>query len=54
VKSSAFSAAAPLRRLCDSPGERERLGAAAAEKAEEFTLDAVGDDLVALYEELAG
>ena len=45
---------APLRRLCDSAGERERLGAAAAEKAEEFTLDAVGDELVALYEELAG
>ncbi|PSQ50795.1 glycosyl transferase family 1 [Halobacteriales archaeon SW_7_65_23] len=42
----------PLRQLCDSPGERERLGAAAAEKAEEFTLDAVGDELVALYEEL--
>ena len=42
----------PIRRLCDSPGERERLGTNAAEKAGEFTLDAVAEELVPLYERL--
>jgi len=43
----------PLRRLCDDPDERDRLGASAAEKAEEFTLDAVAEELIPLYERLA-
>lgn len=41
-----------LDRLRD-PDLRERLGANVAEKSEEFTLEAVGDDLVALYRRLA-
>jgi glycosyltransferase involved in cell wall biosynthesis len=44
-----------LRRLLDDPDERERLGAAARERTQAFTLEAVGEQLVDLYEEvLAG
>lgn len=42
----------PIDRLRD-PDLRTEIGENAAEKAEEFTLDAVGEDLVALYRELA-
>jgi 1,2-diacylglycerol-3-alpha-glucose alpha-1,2-glucosyltransferase len=42
----------PLRRLTEDDDLRERLGENAAEKAQEYTLDAVGEELVALYEEL--
>jgi len=41
-----------LRTLLEDPRERERLGAAAAETSEAFTLEAVGEDLVALYEDV--
>ncbi|MFB6087571.1 MAG: glycosyltransferase family 4 protein [Haloarculaceae archaeon] len=41
-----------IGRLRDDEGLRERIGANAAETSERFTLDAVGDDLVALYERL--
>jgi glycosyltransferase involved in cell wall biosynthesis len=44
----------PLGRLCADPGERERLGSNAAKKAETFTLDAVAEELIPLYERLAG
>jgi len=43
-----------VRRLCENPRLRERIGAGAAAESEAFTLDAVGDDLVALYERLVG
>ncbi len=42
----------PLRRVTGDDDLRERLGSNAAEKSEEYTLDAVGDRLVALYEDL--
>ncbi|NHN47921.1 glycosyltransferase family 4 protein [Halostella sp. JP-L12] len=44
--------AAPLERLRD-PDLRRRLGENAASTSERFELDRVGDDLVALYRELA-
>ncbi|MFC7057860.1 glycosyltransferase family 4 protein [Halovenus salina] len=40
----------PLRRLIDSPYERDRLGDAAGEKSEEFTIDAIADDIETLYQ----
>jgi glycosyltransferase involved in cell wall biosynthesis len=40
---------AALRDLLDGPGERERIGDNARAESERFTLEAVGDDLVALY-----
>jgi len=43
----------PIERLLD-PDLRAEIGARAAEKSGAFTLDAVGDDLVALYRRLAG
>ena len=43
----------PLRRLCGDIEERERIGGNAAEKAAEFTIDAVADDLIGLYQQLA-
>jgi 1,2-diacylglycerol-3-alpha-glucose alpha-1,2-glucosyltransferase len=43
----------PLERLLD-PDLRDRIGQNAAEKSQEFTLEAVGDDLVALYEQVGG
>jgi len=42
----------PIRRLCEDPDLREEIGSAAAETTEQFTLDAVGEQLVTLYEEL--
>jgi glycosyltransferase involved in cell wall biosynthesis len=42
----------PLERLLEDPQERARLGSNAAEKSREFTIDAIADDLVELYEEL--
>ena len=42
----------PLRRLCTDPGLRTDIGSAAADRSEAFALDAVGDELVALYERL--
>ncbi|PSP78479.1 glycosyl transferase family 1 [Halobacteriales archaeon QS_1_68_20] len=42
----------PLRRVTGDDDLRARLGENAAEKAREYELDAVGDRLVALYEEL--
>jgi len=41
---------APLRRLLDDADERARIGDNAAKKSEEFTIDAIADDLVAAYE----
>jgi len=40
-----------LRRLLDDPDERERIGRAAGGRSEAFTLDAVGEQLVGLYED---
>jgi 1,2-diacylglycerol-3-alpha-glucose alpha-1,2-glucosyltransferase len=40
----------PLERLLDDADERERLGMNAAEKSDEFTIDAIADDLEALYQ----
>jgi glycosyltransferase involved in cell wall biosynthesis len=42
----------PLRRLCEDENLRAEIGASAAETSEAFTLEAVGEDLVALYERL--
>jgi len=42
----------PLRRLCADEALREEIGTAAAEQSEEFTLETVGEDLIALYERL--
>jgi len=42
----------PLERLLEDPQERARLGSNAAEKSREFTIDAIADGLVELYEEL--
>jgi glycosyltransferase involved in cell wall biosynthesis len=42
----------PLRRLVDDADLRAELGERAAAKAEAYTLDAVGADLLALYDEL--
>nr|WP_255150531.1 glycosyltransferase family 4 protein [Halorarius halobius] len=42
-----------LRRVLDDPEERERVGANARAVSEQFTLDAVGEELVGLYRELA-
>jgi glycosyltransferase involved in cell wall biosynthesis len=42
-----------LRELLDDPDERERIGANAREKSEEFTLNRVGEALVGLYRDLA-
>jgi 1,2-diacylglycerol-3-alpha-glucose alpha-1,2-glucosyltransferase len=42
----------PLRRLCEDPELRVAVGSAAAERSDAFTLAAVGDELVALYERL--
>jgi len=42
----------PLRRLCEDEALREEIGTAAAETSEAFTLETVGDELVALYEHL--
>jgi len=42
----------PLRRLCEDESLREDIGSAAAATSEQFSLEAVGDDLVALYERL--
>jgi glycosyltransferase involved in cell wall biosynthesis len=44
--------AEPLARVTGDPDLRERLGANAAAKSQEFTVGAVGDDLVAVYERL--
>jgi len=44
---------APLTRLCADPDLRERVGSGAADRSEAFELDAVGDELVTLYEWLA-
>jgi 1,2-diacylglycerol-3-alpha-glucose alpha-1,2-glucosyltransferase len=41
-----------IERLCEDPDERERIGARAADTSEGFTLDAVGDELVEVYERL--
>jgi glycosyltransferase involved in cell wall biosynthesis len=41
----------PIRRLTDDDELRQRIGENAAETAEDFTIDAVGEQLVALYEE---
>ncbi|MEF8773202.1 MAG: glycosyltransferase family 4 protein [Halobacteriales archaeon] len=43
----------PLRRLAGDEQLREELGTAAAEKSREYTIDAVGEDLIAVYERLA-
>jgi glycosyltransferase involved in cell wall biosynthesis len=43
---------APLRRLVEDPDERDRLGAAARERSDAYTLTAVGEDLVEVYERL--
>ncbi|PSQ05616.1 glycosyl transferase family 1 [Halobacteriales archaeon QS_4_69_31] len=42
----------PLQRLCADDQLRERIGSAAAETSEQFSLEAVGEKLVALYERL--
>ncbi|MFB6073897.1 MAG: glycosyltransferase family 4 protein [Haloarculaceae archaeon] len=42
----------PIRRLVEDESLRERVGANAAATSEQFTLDAVGDDLMAVYERL--
>ena len=42
----------PLWDLCAEPDRRAAIGNAAAERSEAFTLDAVGDRLVGLYERL--
>jgi glycosyltransferase involved in cell wall biosynthesis len=42
----------PIRRLTEDDELRQRIGENAAETAEDFTIDAVGEQLVALYEEL--
>jgi glycosyltransferase involved in cell wall biosynthesis len=42
----------PLRRLLEDADERERLGTNAAEKSDEFTIDAIADDLEALYQRI--
>jgi len=44
----------PLRRLTENEALRAQIGANAAEKSEAFTLETVGEDLVALYEDLVG
>ncbi len=41
-----------LERLCEDESLREAVGVAAAETSERFTLDVVGEELVALYERL--
>jgi len=41
-----------ITRLCEDEAERTSIGAGAAETTEQFTLDAVGDQLVTLYDEL--
>ena len=41
-----------IRRLREDPDLRERVGAVAAERSEAFTLEAVGEELVGLYERL--
>nr|WP_234953639.1 glycosyltransferase [Salella cibi] len=42
-----------LRALVDDPDERDRIGQKARTETERFTLDTVGDQLVALYRDLA-
>jgi 1,2-diacylglycerol-3-alpha-glucose alpha-1,2-glucosyltransferase len=42
----------PLRELCEDRSRRREIGDAAAAASEQFSLERVGDDLVALYEEL--
>jgi 1,2-diacylglycerol-3-alpha-glucose alpha-1,2-glucosyltransferase len=44
----------PLARVTADEDLRKRLGAAAAERSEAFTLDRVGEDLMAVYAELTG
>jgi glycosyltransferase involved in cell wall biosynthesis len=41
-----------IRRLREDPDLRERVGTAAAARSEQFTLEAVGEELVGLYERL--
>jgi glycosyltransferase involved in cell wall biosynthesis len=41
-----------ITELCEDEGERERIGAGAAATTERFTLEAVGEQLVRLYDEL--
>jgi glycosyltransferase involved in cell wall biosynthesis len=43
-----------LRRVLDDADERDRIGANARELSQQFTLETVGEQLVALYERLAG
>jgi len=42
----------PLRHLCEDPDGRAEVGSAAAERSDAFTLETVGDELVAVYERL--
>jgi glycosyltransferase involved in cell wall biosynthesis len=42
----------PLRKLIDDEDERQRIGENAKAKSEEFTIDAIADELVAVYEEV--
>jgi 1,2-diacylglycerol-3-alpha-glucose alpha-1,2-glucosyltransferase len=39
-----------LRRLLDDEDERERIGSAAYDKSQQFTMEAISDDLVTVYE----
>ena len=41
-----------IATLCEDESERRRVGENAAATTERFTLDAVGDQLVTLYDEL--
>ncbi|WP_123538751.1 glycosyltransferase family 4 protein [Halosimplex salinum] len=41
-----------ITELCEDESERDRIGENAAATTERFTLDAVGDELVTLYDEL--
>ncbi|MFC7194265.1 glycosyltransferase family 4 protein [Halosimplex aquaticum] len=41
-----------IARLCEDADERERIGANAAATTEQFTLDAVGEQLITLYDEV--
>ncbi|MFB6244396.1 MAG: glycosyltransferase family 4 protein [Halobaculum sp.] len=43
-----------LERLTDDPALRDRVGGRAATVTDDYRLDAVGEDLIALYEELTG
>jgi glycosyltransferase involved in cell wall biosynthesis len=43
-----------LRRLLDDPARRAAVGSAAAAESERYELDAVADDLLAVYDDLLG